>query len=345
MIRMDYFFQPLMMQRYLQHFNKLKYKKRKNNLLFLKEFSSTLPILKSALKEKNTFGGGFFIYYDNVGIAVDPGVGFLDLLHEYSYDIRDIDIVIVTHEHLDHSADLSKILSLNYDYNLYYENQHNLNNYCGLEKHNIRVYCDENSYIKYKEEISANDILISLHCETSIQLNKEIRIDIKEVAHGVPTYAVKIVKNNTKSIAYSSDTAYLEGLSTFLQDSDIIILNISEVKEKSSEGKQRQHLGYNGVFSILKELKQIDQDKLNEKNILISEFACLRSDNRLEIVKSLRKDSGLQNIYPATIGLRLDLIYNQIQCTRCGFNTDKPIILKYYKGEQSIAFFCSDCIL
>ena len=70
-------------------------------------------------------GGGYFLLHRGIGIAIDPGHNFLRLLYdstphvpegsdraqpEHGYTVEDIDLVIVTHNHLDHHADLETIL-------------------------------------------------------------------------------------------------------------------------------------------------------------------------------------------------------------------------------------------
>ena len=59
------------------------------------------------------YGGGYFLVLKGVGIVVDPGYGFMQLLYNsYGYTICDVDAVFVTHDHPDHWADLANILVL-----------------------------------------------------------------------------------------------------------------------------------------------------------------------------------------------------------------------------------------
>jgi len=75
-----------------------------------RQFSELLPYPQMA---GYGFGGGYFLVLNGVGIVVDPGYGFTQLLYNsYGYTICDIDVVFLTHDHPDHWADLSNILVL-----------------------------------------------------------------------------------------------------------------------------------------------------------------------------------------------------------------------------------------
>lgn len=62
-------------------------------------------------------GGGYFLTFKEKGIAVDPGINFIENLYSEGFSISDIDYIIVTHDHIDHTADIDSILSLVYKKN------------------------------------------------------------------------------------------------------------------------------------------------------------------------------------------------------------------------------------
>jgi hypothetical protein len=58
-------------------------------------------------------GGGYYLWHQNRGIAIDPGYGFVDSLHRYhGINVHHIHAIIITHDHLDHHADLETIINL-----------------------------------------------------------------------------------------------------------------------------------------------------------------------------------------------------------------------------------------
>lgn len=87
-----------------------------NCLIMLKAFSSSMPILLNyAEGSENYSGGGFYIRWQGCGIAVDPGYRFIERLHEAGYSVLDIDVVIITHEHIDHTNDIRLLDDLHYN--------------------------------------------------------------------------------------------------------------------------------------------------------------------------------------------------------------------------------------
>ena len=79
----------------------------------LQRWSSINPALvrPSAFKIK---GGGLFLFFKGKGIAIDPGINFIENLYSEGFSISDIDCIIATHDHVDHIADIDTILAAHY---------------------------------------------------------------------------------------------------------------------------------------------------------------------------------------------------------------------------------------
>lgn len=100
---------------YLDNYNRRNIRES-NFLAILKGFSSSTPILLNYAKKTNFYsGGGIYFRWNGTGVAVDPGYLFVQNLHEYGLSVLDIDIVIVTHEHIDHSNDVRLLDDLHYN--------------------------------------------------------------------------------------------------------------------------------------------------------------------------------------------------------------------------------------
>ncbi|MDZ4196392.1 MAG: MBL fold metallo-hydrolase, partial [Candidatus Izemoplasmatales bacterium] len=81
-----------------------------------RRWNSYTPILSEY--GDDSVGGGFFILTQGKGIVIDPGLNFLQNFRsksEFSFD--NIDAVVISHAHNDHTADLESILTLLYKYN------------------------------------------------------------------------------------------------------------------------------------------------------------------------------------------------------------------------------------
>ena len=88
-----------------------------NSLIVLKGISSSSPfILNGIYASKHFTGGGFFIRYKGLGIVVDPGYGFVENMRNYNICIQDINVVIITHHHIDHNNDMRIIEDMNHQF-------------------------------------------------------------------------------------------------------------------------------------------------------------------------------------------------------------------------------------
>ncbi|MDR3555464.1 MAG: MBL fold metallo-hydrolase [Syntrophobacteraceae bacterium] len=86
------------------------------SLLFvLREWNSFTPIIPDTHELDR--GGGYFIWHRGMGIVIDPGYDFIENFSRAGGRIHDIDCVVITHAHDDHTADFESILTLAHQYN------------------------------------------------------------------------------------------------------------------------------------------------------------------------------------------------------------------------------------
>lgn len=81
----------------------------RNFLIILQRWNSYTPhiCLSGPL-----LGGGMFLHWEGTGIVIDPGVGFLSNFFIEGFSLEDIDLIICTHDHDDHTADVIPLFSL-----------------------------------------------------------------------------------------------------------------------------------------------------------------------------------------------------------------------------------------
>jgi len=95
------------------------YDGRKGILCVLRRWNSFTPALSSSVNPSK--GGGYFLYFshnkESYGIVIDPGYDFLENFFSQGFKIRDIDVILVSHAHPDHTDNLPSILSLFHEMN------------------------------------------------------------------------------------------------------------------------------------------------------------------------------------------------------------------------------------
>jgi tetratricopeptide (TPR) repeat protein len=87
-----------------------------NMLIVLRDWNSFSPILKREFRDKDIpgprerRGGGYLLVWKGHGVVIDPGVDFVTQLYRKGLSIADVDTVIVTHCHLDHTRDVESLV-------------------------------------------------------------------------------------------------------------------------------------------------------------------------------------------------------------------------------------------
>jgi len=104
-----------------KHFNRhlesgSKHREQKSGLYFvgLQRWNSSSPA------QGRSVGGGYLLYKTDekgvvdLGIAIDPGFDFLRNLFHEGFSLYDIDIILLSHAHMDHIRDFESIVNLLY---------------------------------------------------------------------------------------------------------------------------------------------------------------------------------------------------------------------------------------
>lgn len=324
-----------------------------NKLIMLKGMSSSSPYIYNNVYNTNHYtGGGFYININGFGIAVDPGYGFVENMHKNKIGIHDINAVIITHFHLDHTSDMRIIDDLNYQFNK------------GKTIPSINWYLDETSYdILYKGYDKENNIPtvitperfntettvsddITLYPFHTIHVQDYEKSTKTEIVYKNDTYGFVLtctVNNKDFRIGYTSDTRYFNGLENHLENCDIIIANISGIypedylfiKEKAN------HLGYMGCFKLLQNINN------RPKIAILSEFWNGTTDIRFDTCRVLADElEDKVRILPGEIGMNLDFTRTYIKCSQCGkYDSINNIrTIRPHEDFDKIMYICSDCM-
>lgn len=338
--------------------------KNRSFLTMLKGYSSSTPFFYPALREHfhniPIKGGGIYIKWHGTGIVIDPGINFMENLHIAGLGIKDIDVIIVTHNHIDHNGDLITIDDLASQ----------------LDKKDIVLYMDKKTeqefagrLINFTEENRHGlDLMLTPNMEFCVGSKKDILIKVIPTKHILKadgnyalntTYAVKIsLKENDvikAIIGFTSDTIYLEELSEAFIDCDYIIANISETDQNDYLKKiqKTKHLGYSGCLKLIKQcnnkrITTLPDIVLAEKpRYIISEFWAGKGDVRKELVRRLREESEYDYIYPGDIGMFFFLDQPTFLCGLCGCerSLDYLNIIRPDLEYSRFLCICNECIL
>jgi ribonuclease BN (tRNA processing enzyme) len=222
--------------------------------------------------------GGFRINSNSAHIHVDPGPGALLQSVRLRQDPLKLNAVIVTHAHVDHSNDA----------NLMIEGMSRF----ALEKKGILI-ASKNSLegsdhpITQYHQTHANEVYIANYGDKKNFKTRtgEFDIEIIEVKHDEPTtFGFKLYLEG-KTIGYTSDTNWFEGLGKRFMNCDLLIVNCLK---PLSDGIP-DHLETSQVISLLKEAKP--------KKAIISHFGLkmIRADPDLE-AKKIEYETQIETI-------------------------------------------------
>lgn len=337
----------------------------KNLFVVLKGMSSSTPAIMNSLYDTMSFsGGGFYLRLNGMGIAIDPGYHFIYNLQHYGYSILDIDVVIVTHEHIDHNNDMRLFDDL-------------LSNVKRIRDRKMIWILDSVSYQMaklFQENGTGFDdeycILYQVNPESGNIATESSTADLESLLSqyrvGINYFPTKHIwdrKKNLKThtfgcsfisiedkikIAYTSDTSYTPEMVKNIGACDVLIANISGIYEDDFmlvKAKER-HLGYYGCYHLLEDAyrKYGGFPKL----VLLSEFWNGKHDIRYDVVEQLKikmRENGMGelNIVPAEQGMAFNPKNQHLRCSSCGKMTNKYIVIRPVEFNGKIQCFCENC--
>ena len=319
-----------------------------NSLIILKGLSSSSPyILNSIYSFKHFTGGGIYLRYNNYGIVIDPGYGFVETMCKFGISIQDIDAIIITHNHIDHTNDMRILEDLNHQFqpprhiiSWYIDSMTNDLLYRGFNPNYNACKIINSSVFNIEEKVTDSISFTPFKTEHIISNNPG---DYDENTFGM------VLKLNVPSkppikIGYTSDTRYFDGLESYFEKCDIIVANISGIyyDDYLLTKQKDKHLGYRGCYYLLQRLHNLPTI------FIISEFWSGISDLRFDVCKALSSELGKETkILPGDIGLHIDLETLNIKCSHCGsyHNTSEIHAVRPMEDFDNLLYICNECIL
>lgn len=251
----------------------VEYKMGANVLRTIHKWNSASPLFSHGLSQ----GGGYFLTLRNgrgevKGIAIDPGYDFFNIFRDLGLGIADIDAIIITHDHDDHTESVEGILSLLANYN-----DHNQEKRTKV----LDIFGSSGVLLKFHGLLSATDLFGNkeINFKLLVPGNRVAEIEGQSLMekygfhiHVKPAYHIErwtnqessvglvldtnlVLKNGERlHIGITGDSRYVEGLGREYSECQVLLLNIGSVEKE--EGKLlNQHLGMLGSINLLKEAR------------------------------------------------------------------------------------------
>jgi hypothetical protein len=255
-------------------------------------------------------GGGHFLTWQNKGIVIDPGPSFLESFIESGFRLADINAIICSHGHIDHSQDIERIITLLYEKNDQLE-----------QKQKIKLILSPGNASKYGSLLSAStDVIestIVLYPDKNIYIS-DLQLEIQPIlanhfeifarADTALCFALNLFEDSIKkfTIALTNDT----GLDTFQNKKineffkslsiDLLIANIGSISFARLQNMSQISMSTQW-YEYLQE--NINVSEAFDNNLLLSSLG-YRSYSDLE--KTFFNSNNLEyyNWYKTHLGFR-----------------------------------------
>ncbi len=283
--------------------------------LVLRKWNSYTPAIPTDEDERSR-GGGYFIYHRGKGIIIDPGYNFIENFHQAGCRIHDIDTIVITHAHNDHTIDFESICSLLHQYNraLLRENK---------PIKQIHLYFNNGVFKKFSGLLNLMDrnfeTVHTLNVGNEYQIFDGVQLSVLPAFHddvvsrdqSVGLLFTLACGANERNIVFTSDTGLFplcaesddpepdtkckELWETYppsaLKNPDLLVVHIGSIKKEELEVDLNQgiekclypnHLGMIGTARMI--------TKLKPKLALVSEFGEEMRNFRRAIIERIETD-------------------------------------------------------
>ena len=323
-------------------------------LSVLRKWNSYTPIFPS--EKGDNKGGGYFLYHKGKGIVIDPGFNFIENFYQEGFKVADIDAVLITHAHNDHTVDLESIITLVHKYNgaikdsVKEEMKDKRENWKKIDLLlNVGTFMKYSGWLNLKDSKEINSVTV-LQPDTTYNLQEDyfgITIHTTRAKHDEVIdnkYAIGFILDiEGIKIGFTGDTGWdYENngniAKPFIEHKPkLVIAHLGSIKSKefkyvgASNEKERnecfydQHLGLLGISKFL--------DATKPDLTIISEFGEELRDFRKEIVQGIGDVLNL-NCLPGDIGLHIRLKDLGIYCFIDGKFVDFKQTKVYDKDDE-----------
>ena len=227
--------------------------------------------------------GGFIISRDGSYLHVDPGPGAFVYLKELGIDYRSIDLILLSHLHLDHSADLNTLIEAATD---------------GGKHRNVSLFAPR-SAVEGEDRVLLPYLRKRLVKEEFLEEGKEytykgwkVKAVIKHKHHRTETYGLLI----NDEIIYVSCAGFEERmLELYPKNKSLMIINTTFYKKRPNV----EHLSAEDAELLIKELRP--------RRAVITHYSMeMLEKNPEEVAKELSEKTGAE-VIAAEDGIEIEV--------------------------------------
>lgn len=220
--------------------------------LVLRKWNSYTPALPLDNGEKS-LGGGYFIFHQECGTVIDPGYNFIENFHQAGCRLQDIDNIIITHAHNDHTIDFESLLTLLYQ-------AHKEKEKSGSAK-KVNLYLNQGSLLKFGSLLDwrarkSINLITTIHAGNTHTLNEKGTV----VLTVLPAYHDEIVTRYYAVGLHFSFDFGTEGTRNLLLTSDTGLYPGKETINETEEERNRRRVEIHERYKVLnpKLVEEID---------------------------------------------------------------------------------------
>lgn len=293
-------------------------------LAVLRGWGSAVGLLPSD-KGNSCRGGGYLLKWKGKGLLIDPGYDCLRNLHDAGFHCREINAVLVSHNHTDHNDDLRSFDDIRYEMHERAKEDQERQDW----EYMLLWDTDTAQQRRFEPEAAAHrhqkimEIVSRKMGRMEHKLDglpfrvKWFRVNHGQDVHNAVGFRIECLNEKDEvalTVGFTCDTEYFKELcdSDHLGNCDILIAHMSmpDPQEYTDPRFEKErHLGYRGTEKLIKGAEP--------KLALVGEFWAGITDLRVDLVDGLRALCKTDAIIPASIGLQIKPSNRQVRCTKC----------------------------
>lgn len=228
--------------------------------------------------------GGIWLNLEGINIMIDPGPGSLIRIFENNLDPQNIDIFVLSHRHLDHSADVNSVVES--------ATQSTKVKKDLLIAPKDAIEGEEPVFLKYLRKGIKNIIYTNENLNIKYK-GINIKAHIKHKHRGADTYGLSFESKNKKIVYVPCGKFFEDMLYAYPKNADIMIFNTTFVKPKPAI----DHLSAEEVKKMISYLKP--------KLAVLTHFSIhMLKENPDKVANKIEKETGIKTI-SAKDGMKL----------------------------------------